>query len=359
MNQDGLYNVNVISQQVLETPNSLKLAFPHTERSKQTVIDGRSAIKAILDRQDPRLLIVIGPCSIHDVTAAKDYAQRLKALHNELSDTLFIVMRIYFEKPRTTVGWKGLLSDPFLDDSGDVQAGLRIARELGLWLAELGLPAGTEALDPITPEYLADLFSWIAIGARTTESQKHREMASGLSAPVGFKNGTDGSLDVAVNALSSAATSHRFLGINGEGQPTVLETRGNKYGHVILRGGRQPNYDSVNVRLCEQALEAAGLPLNIMIDCSHANSYKNHELQPLVAENVTHQIINGNRSIIGMMLESHIRGGKQALPAADRLNELEYGKSITDSCISWETTDKLLRTMRAQLKDVLPQRLTN
>lgn len=357
MNQDAIHNVNVKGVNVLISPAQLKAQLPSTPQSQETVLHGRAIIRNILDRQDHRLLIIAGPCSIHDLKAAKEYAQRLKRLHDELSDTLYIIMRVYFEKPRTTVGWKGLINDPDLNDQGDIEKGLYTARELLLWLAELGLPVGTEALDPITPQYLSDLYSWAAIGARTTESQTHREMASGLSMPVGFKNGTKGGLDVAVNGLESAAQPHNFLGMNSQGQVAIINTNGNKYGHVILRGGRQPNYDSVNVRLCEEALEEAHLTPNIVIDCSHANSYKKHELQPLVAENVASQILSGNRSIIGLMLESHLHEGQQKCPPPDQLDQLQYGVSITDSCISWERTDILLRNMRDQLRFILRERL--
>lgn len=316
-------------------------------------MQGRQTIKNILTREDSRFLVITGPCSIHDIDAAKEYALRLKKLHDELGDTLYIVMRIYFEKPRTTVGWKGLINDPDMNDSFHIEEGLHKARELLLWLSELGLPAATEALDPISPQYLADLFSWVAVGARTTESQTHREMASGLSMPVGFKNGTDGGLDVAINALQSVSNPHNFLGINQSGAVTVIQTKGNVCGHIILRGGHKtPNYDSVHIKLCEEALNKAGLPENIMVDCSHGNSNKQFELQPLVAENVANQIIEGNRSIMGIMLESHLNAGNQPIPAD--LDQLEYGVSVTDACIDWDTTEKLLRNMAAMLKDALP-----
>ena len=264
-------------------------------------------------------------------------------------------MRVYFEKPRTTVGWKGLINDPHLDDSFDIEAGLTIGRTLLRDILALGLPTATEALDPITPQYMQDLISWTAIGARTTESQTHREMASGLSSAVGFKNGTDGGLSVAVNAMKSVSNPHRFLGINSEGKVSVFETRGNPYGHVVLRGGSAgPNYDSVHIALCEQALEKASLPRNIMVDCSHANSEKKPELQPLVADNVAHQILDGNQSIIGIMLESNLNAGNQSIPAD--LSELEYGVSITDGCIDWQTTEELLLSMAETLRDVLPRR---
>ena len=285
-----------------------------------------------------------------------DYARRLQQLAQELSDTLYIVMRVYFEKPRTTVGWKGLINDPYLDDSFRLEEGLHLGRRLLLDILELGLPTSTEALDPISPQYLQDLISWSAIGARTTESQTHREMASGLSSAVGFKNGTDGGLTVATNALQSVASPHRFLGINRQGQVAVFTTKGNKYGHIVLRGGSAgPNYDSVHIKLCEQALEKAGVPVNVMVDCSHANSSKQPELQPLVVENVANQILEGNRSIVGLMIESNLKAGNQPIP--ENLQDLEYGVSITDGCIDWETTETCLRAMRDKLKQVLPQRV--
>jgi 3-deoxy-7-phosphoheptulonate synthase len=264
-------------------------------------------------------------------------------------------MRVYFEKPRTTVGWKGLINDPYLDDSFAIEDGLKIGRKLLLDILESGLPTATEALDPISPQYLQDLISWSAIGARTTESQTHREMASGLSSPVGFKNGTDGGIEVATNAIKSAAKPHRFLGLSGDGRVSVITTSGNPYAHVVLRGGSDgPNYDSVHVALVEQALEKAGLPRNIMIDCSHANSSKKPELQPLVLENIGHQIADGNQSITGLMIESHIKAGNQSMP--EDLSQLEYGVSITDGCIDWETTETALLNLREMIKSTLPGR---
>jgi 3-deoxy-7-phosphoheptulonate synthase len=348
-------NVNVVSQEVLISPAELKRELPISEKASETVRQGRETVRRILDREDHRLLVVIGPCSIHDPKAAIDYANRLKNLAEEVSDTLFIVMRVYFEKPRTTVGWKGLINDPYLNDSFKIQDGLHVGRRLLLDIAELGLPAATEALDPISPQYLQDLISWSAIGARTTESQTHREMASGLSCAVGFKNGTDGSLTVAINALQSVSNPHRFLGINGEGQVAIIHTKGNPYGHVVLRGGNgKPNYDSVSVAVCEKELAEAGVPTNIMVDCSHANSNKNHELQPLVLDNVANQIMEGNKSIIGVMIESNIGGGSQKIPAD--LKDLKYGVSVTDACIDWATTEIALRSIRDKVKTILPQR---
>ncbi len=348
-------DLNVASNDTLITPDQLKREIPLTAVAQTTVSKGREVIRNILDGKDHRLFIVVGPCSIHDIKAAHEYAARLKALAAELSDTLYLVMRVYFEKPRTTVGWKGLINDPYLDDSFKIQDGLHIGRKLLLDLAEQGLPTATEALDPISPQYLQDLISWSAIGARTTESQTHREMASGLSSAVGFKNGTDGGLTVAINALQSVSSPHRFLGINQQGGVSIVTTKGNAYGHVVLRGGNgKPNYDSVSVALCEQALNKAKIKPNIMVDCSHANSNKDPALQPLVMENVANQILEGNQSIIGLMVESHLNWGAQAIPR--NLADLQYGVSVTDACIDWESTEKTLRSMHAKLKDVLPKR---
>jgi 3-deoxy-7-phosphoheptulonate synthase len=351
-------NINVASQDVLTTPAALKAALPLTDPLAEAVRSARQTVWDILDRRDPRLLVVVGPCSIHDTAAALDYARRLRELAAEVDDSLYLVMRVYFEKPRTTVGWKGLINDPYLDDSFRIEEGMHIARKLLCDIVGLGLPVSTEALDPISPQYLQDLISWSAIGARTTESQTHREMASGLSCAVGFKNGTDGSFTVAINALRAASREHRFLGINGDGQVSVFTTRGNPYGHVVLRGGSGgPNYDSVHVRLCEQALQEAGLPGTIMVDCSHANSNKDPSLQPLVAADVAEQIIAGNRSLIGLMIESSIGPGQQSLSLGK--DKLAYGVSITDGCIGWEETARCLRDLRDKLKPVLPQRLAD
>lgn len=348
-------DLNVVSQELLISPAQLKATLPLSAKARAVVTEGRTIIRNILDRKDHRIFVVIGPCSIHDVEAAKDYAKRLKALADEVSDTIYIVMRVYFEKPRTTVGWKGLINDPYLNDSFKIQEGLHIGRKLLLDIAEMGLSSATEALDPISPQYLHDLISWSAIGARTTESQTHREMASGLSSAVGFKNGTDGGLTVAINALQSVSKPHRFLGINTKGQVAIIHTRGNAYGHVVLRGGNgKPNYDSVSVALCEQDLAKAKIAPNIMVDCSHANSNKNHELQALVMENVANQILEGNKSIIGLMVESNIGAGSQNIPA--NLCDLKYGVSVTDACIDWETTEKTIRKMRDTIKDALASR---
>jgi 3-deoxy-7-phosphoheptulonate synthase len=355
MSGNKLENLNVASQEALITPEALKKEMPLSDKAAETVSKGRQAIYDIMDGKDHRLFVVVGPCSIHDVEAARDYAERLKKLADEVSDTLLIVMRVYFEKPRTTVGWKGLINDPHLNDTFDIEQGLHIGRRLLLDINELGLPAATEALDPISPQYLQDTIAWSAIGARTTESQTHREMSSGLSMAIGFKNGTDGSLDVAVNAMKSVSHPHSFLGIDQQGQVAIIRTKGNNYGHVVLRGGGgKPNYDSVSVALCEQALEKAGLRKSMMIDCSHANSSKDPAIQPLVMQDVTHQILEGNTSIQSLMVESNINWGNQSIP--ENLADLKYGVSVTDACIDWPTTEKAIRDMRDKLKDVLPKR---
>ena len=355
MLKDSLNNVHVRAEQILITPQALKEALPVSPQALSFIQQARRTIADIIQRRDHRLLVVCGPCSIHDVAAARDYAQRLKKLHDELSDSLYIVMRVYFEKPRTTVGWKGLINDPRLDGSFDIEQGLHIARGLLLDLTEMHLPLASEALDPISPQYLAELLSWSAIGARTTESQTHREMASGLSMPVGFKNGTDGNLDTAINALKAAASGHSFMGINQSGQVAVISTDGNPDGHVILRGGKQANYDSVNVSLSEQKLRQAGLNDALLVDCSHGNSNRDYTRQPLVARDVMQQILEGNRSIIGLMLESHINAGNQ--PSNQAFEDMQYGVSITDACIDWSTTEGLLQTMAEKLGNRLKQRL--
>ncbi|WP_298442639.1 3-deoxy-7-phosphoheptulonate synthase [uncultured Ferrimonas sp.] len=352
MQQDRINNIHIDSERVLTSPSQLKAQLPLSDTARHYILDARQTVSDIVQKRDPRLLVITGPCSIHDIDAAKEYALKLKKLHDELQGSFYLVMRVYFEKPRTTVGWKGLINDPDMNGSFDVEKGLRQARELLLWLAELGLPVATEALDPISPQYLGELFCWSAIGARTTESQTHREMASGLSMPVGFKNGTDGKLDVAINALQAASHSHRFMGINNDGQVALLTTGGNPDGHVILRGGKQPNYDSVNVALSEQALHKAGLNARLVVDCSHGNSSKDHARQPLVAQNVFHQILDGNTSIIGLMLESHLFEGNQSANG----DSLQYGVSITDACIDWDATESLLRVGAEALAPTLPTR---
>ena len=342
-----LENLNVEQQEVLITPEQLKARLPVSEDVREAVNGYRETVRNIVDRKDPRLLVVVGPCSIHDVEAAKEYAQRLKRLSDDIADQVFVVMRAYFEKPRSTVGWKGLINDPHLDDSFKVAEGLHIGRQLLLELSQMGLPLATEALDPITPQYMQDLISWSAIGARTTESQTHREMASGLSCHVGFKNGTDGSLGVAINALESVASPHRFLGISPTGQVSVIQTKGNAHGHVVLRGGSSgPNYSPEHIQACEAALEKLGLTQSIMVDCSHANSNKDHRQQRNVVNSVSQQIAAGNRSITGLMIESHLHEGNQSISNPDGLS---YGVSITDACINWDETDSLLRQLAEQL----------
>ncbi len=349
--QDQLQNVNVLSSDLLATPEDVKRRLPLTQRAANTVFKSRQIVRAILDRQDPRLFIVVGPCSIHDVVAAREYAGRLKELAARIEPTIVPIMRVYFEKPRTTVGWKGLINDPDMDDSFQIEKGILLARELLLYIAELGLPAGTEALDPIMPQYLSELITWTAIGARTTESQTHREMASGLSSPVGFKNGTDGGLATSINALQSVRRPHHFLGITQQGQSAVFRTRGNSHAHLVLRGGGgRSNYDAVSIAVAERELESAGLPPNIVVDCSHGNSNKDPGMQPLVAESLATQIQDGNASIVGLMLESHLRAGSQAIPKD--LAKLEYGVSITDPCIDWHTTERLLLKMHDVLSAV-------
>lgn len=355
VSQPDIDDVNIKSIQTLITPAELKADLPLSEAASQTVLQGRATVRNILDGNDKRLFVVIGPCSIHDVKAANEYADRLKELSEKVKDTLYLVMRVYFEKPRTTVGWKGLINDPDMNDSFNIEKGLHIGRALLLELNEKGLPCATEALDPNSPQYYQDLISWSAIGARTTESQTHREMSSGLSSPVGFKNGTDGGLTVATNAMQSVKHGHSFLGLNENGQVAIINTNGNPYAHVVLRGGNgKPNYDASSVAEAEAALAKAKVSNKIMIDTSHANSNKDPYLQPLVLKNITEQILDGNKSIVGIMVESHLKGGRQDIP--ENLCDLVYGQSVTDGCIDWDTTEKALLEMHEALKDVLPNR---
>jgi 3-deoxy-7-phosphoheptulonate synthase len=342
-----LDNLNIVSASVLAPPSELKKRYPQTPASVATVQSARSAIRDILDGRDKRCFGVVGPCSIHDPDQAIAYAERFKQLAADVSDQMLLLMRVYFEKPRTTTGWKGFINDPHLDDTFCMDEGVSRARKLLLDLAEMGIPAAIEALDPITPQYLADLVSWSAIGARTTESQTHREMASGLSTPVGIKNGTDGGVQVAINALKSMATPHAFLGIDQDGRCALHQTRGNAYGHVVLRGGAKgPNYDAESVAAATEALAKASVSTKVMIDCSHGNSNKDHNRQPIVLDAVIDQIIAGNDNVVGFMIESHLNAGKQGMaPKA----ELQYGVSITDACIDWETTDRILRTAAKRL----------
>ena len=328
--------------QEVSAPEVVREEIPLTDAAAETVYSARQGIHQILHREDDRLLVVVGPCSIHDVDAALDYAGRLGRLREELRDALQIVMRVYFEKPRTTVGWKGLINDPDLDDSFHINKGLRVARGLLRDLAVRGMPAATEYLDLISPQYIADLVSWGAIGARTTESQVHRELASGLSCPVGFKNSTDGSLQVAIDAIRSASRPHHFLSVTKAGRSAIFSTTGNDDCHIILRGGRQPNYDAESIdQACAQLL-AAELPEVVMIDCSHANSRKDPARQAEVVRSVAEQVAGGDRRIIGLMLESHLRGGRQDIVAG---KPLVYGQSITDACMGWDDSEAALRVL--------------
>jgi 3-deoxy-7-phosphoheptulonate synthase len=355
MPHQSLENLNITAFDLMPSPEEIHARVPISEKAAEIVFDGRETIKRILDRKDPRLFIVIGPCSIHDPTAGYDYAQRLKRLADEVRDTLYLVMRVYFEKPRTSVGWKGFINDPRMDDSFHIEEGMEKARAFLLRVNELGLPAATEALDPIAPQYLGDLISWTAIGARTSESQTHREMASGLSTPVGFKNGTDGNIEVAINAIKSALRPHSFLGINAQGRSVVVRTRGNSYGHLVLRGGGgRANYDTVSISVAEKALINANFVPNIVVDCSHANSFQDSYVQPLVMSDCVHQIREGNQSIVGLMIESNIEGGNQPIP--NDLSKLRYGCSVTDPCIDWLNTETMIRKETDTLRTVLPQR---
>jgi len=341
-------NLHVREVAKLLTPRALKLEFPATEASNLTVTVSRERIIRILRKQDPRLLVVIGPCSIHDVSGALEYGKKLSALRRELGDQMEIVMRVYFEKPRTTIGWKGLINDPHLDGSYDINAGLRMARKLLLELTSLGMPTATEFLDPIIPQYIDDLLTWAAIGARTTESQTHRELASGLSMPVGFKNGTDGSLQIALDAMVSARSAHSFLGIDQDGVTSIIRTTGNPAGHVVLRGGRlRPNYDEASLIEAESKLIQSGLPAVLMVDCSHANSGKQHGRQEEVWQSVIEQRLAGSRALIGLMVESYLSEGNQPFPAKGAA--LKPGVSITDACIGWEQTERMLRWAHERL----------
>lgn len=340
MKTPQIQDIHVRETEALIPPRVLKAELPIEEAMVETVVRARETVRRILHGSDQRLLCVVGPCSIHDPAAALDYAQRLVELKRKLDDRLFIVMRVYFEKPRTTVGWKGLINDPHMDDSCDVESGLRIARRLLLEINRLGLGAATEMLDPITPQYTADLIAWSAIGARTTESQTHREMASGLSMPVGFKNTTDGNLQIAVNAIESARRPHSFLGINQDGLTAIVRTSGNPDTHVVLRGGQTPNFDSTSIEECGRMLAKAGLEPRLMVDCSHAQTAKDYTRQPLVLAALVEQIRAGSQAIMGVMVESNINAGNQSLK--DGRAALKYGVSLTDPCIDWPTTESCL-----------------
>jgi 3-deoxy-7-phosphoheptulonate synthase len=341
------YDVNVKEFIPLISPNALKDDMPITPEAARTVISGRRVIQDIIGKKDRRLLVIAGPCSIHDEAAALEYADRLNRLREKVNETIYLVMRVYFEKPRTNVGWKGLINDPGLDGSCDMMQGLLKAREMLLKITEMGLTTATEMLDPITPQYIAGLVSWAAIGARTTESQTHREMASGLSMPVGFKNCTDGGLDTALNAMIAAGSPQSFLGIDPEGKACIVKTTGNPFTHIVLRGGRRPNYDSVSIREAVRLLRDKHLPEAVIVDCSHANSRKRYKEQTVVWQDVINQRAGGTDAIIGLMLESNLREGRQDYNG--RLDTLQYGVSITDACIDWETTEELILSAHNRL----------
>ncbi len=341
-------DLNVLETLSLVSPREVVKALPMTPRSNLIVVESRETVKEILRGADRRLLVICGPCSIHDENAALEYAGRLAKLRRAVEKTLFVVMRVYFEKPRTTVGWKGLIYDPYLNDSFVMEEGIRKARQILLRITEMGVPAATEMLDPIVPQYIADLITWASIGARTTESQTHRQMSSGLSMPVGFKNNTEGNLQIAVDAMRAARTPQSFLGIDHDGRTAIIRTRGNPWVHIILRGGRTgPNYDPASVAEATAALAAAGLPPAVMVDCSHANSGKQYQQQEAVWRDVVGQRVGGNGALIGLMLESNLFEGSQ--PLGDNLSQLRYGVSITDACIGWEKTEELLRDAHGRL----------
>lgn len=344
-------DVRIADIQPVIAPDLLHSDLPLSDAATASVIAGRQGVQNSLHGRDDRLVVITGPCSIHDPKAAMEYANRLKALRDELQDDLHIVMRVYFEKPRTTVGWKGLINDPDLDDSFQINKGLHLARKVLLDINELGLPAGTEFLDLISPQYVADLIAWGAIGARTTESQCHRELSSGLSCPVGFKNGTDGNLKIAVDAIGSATRPHRFLSVTKQGTSAIFATSGNPDCHVILRGGKGPNYDAASVDAACEQLKASGLDEKVMIDFSHANSGKKHANQPVVCTDVAEQITNGESRIMGVMIESHLVEGNQKVPAGAKLDDLTYGQSITDACVNWATTETMLRELATAVRN--------
>lgn len=337
----SVQDINVLGTTDLVSPAALKSKHPLTESDAQFVFDSRNAIKQILNGEDKRIIAIVGPCSIHSPEIASEYAKKLAALSRAVSERIVIVMRVYFEKPRTTTGWKGLINDPHLNDTFDMTTGLNMAREILLEVTRAGLPAATEMLDPITPQYIADMISIGSIGARTTESQTHRQMASGLSMPIGFKNSTEGSSEIAINAMKAARAPHSFLGIDNDGKTCIVNTRGNDLGHLILRGGRNgPNFNAANVAEAGSMLTAAGLPARLVVDCSHANSSKDYKQQPNVWNDVIQQRMDGNETIVGLMLESNINAGQQSLGKDP--SELQYGVSITDGCISFGQTEELL-----------------
>ncbi len=340
-------DLRITAIQELASPEQIQQDIPITDNAAKTVYDARQAIYRILDSDDDRLLVVIGPCSIHDPDAAMEYARRIQPIAEELSDELFIVMRVYFEKPRTTVGWKGLINDPDLDDSFHINKGVHLARNLLMQLSDMGIPAGTEYLDLISPQYISDLVSWGAIGARTTESQGHRELASGLSCPVGFKNGTDGRLQIAIDAMRSSSKPHSFLSVTKQGHSAIFSTSGNPYTHIILRGGSRPNYDRESVNEAANQLRDSGLRERVMVDCSHANSQKKFHKQIEVCEDIAHQLKTGQKSIFGVMIESHLVEGRQDIQPG---KELVYGQSITDACLGFDDSEKLLYVLAEAVK---------
>ncbi|MCG8414800.1 MAG: 3-deoxy-7-phosphoheptulonate synthase [Pseudomonadales bacterium] len=350
----AIYNLHITGHELLPPPDDVKAEFNLEGNALKTVKEGHRAVKGVLDRSESRLIVVVGPCSIHNPEEALEYARRLKPLADELSNELLILMRVYFEKPRTSVGWEGLIYDPYLDGSHRIDHGIRIGRKLMLDIAEIGLPIAIEALDLISPQYLQDLVSWTAIGARTTESPTHRKLASGISSAIGFKNNVDGDVMVAINAIRSASANHSFISVTGEGRVAVFRTEGNPHCHVILRGGKSPNFDAESVARCEGELRKAGHDENIMIDCSHGNSQKNHEKQIEVLNSVADQLAAGNQSIVGVMLESNLEEGNQPIP--DDLEEIRPGVSITDACISWETTEAVLRDFADKVRESLQSR---
>jgi 3-deoxy-7-phosphoheptulonate synthase len=342
-----IHNKNIESETVITSPINLKKTISVSGKGKENILTSRQTVDNIFSGKDERLMVIVGPCSIHDIGAAKEYALKLKSLQDEVKESVYLVMRAYFEKPRTTVGWKGLISDPDMDNSLDVEKGLRQGREFLVWLADEGIPSATEALNPITPQYLGDLISWCAIGARTTESQTHREMSSGLSMTVGFKNGTDGNLNMAINAIKACSSPQSFLGINDEGQISTFKAMGNKSSHIVLRGGTKPNYYKDDIIECENLLKENGLAARIMIDCSHDNSNQDYRNQGKVIEDITNQISAGNKSIFGLMLESNLFSGKQKI--LDNKDEMEYGISVTDGCIDWLETHKVIKKLAKKI----------
>ena len=342
-------DLRIIGKDELTSPQAVHAELPLNEGASETIYKGRQAAHEIIHGRDDRLLVVVGPCSIHDVEAAMEYAARLKALRPELEHDLHLIMRVYFEKPRTSVGWKGLINDPDMDNSFKINKGLRMARKLLLDLADMGIPAATEFLDLISPQYVADLVSWGAIGARTTESQGHRELASGISCPIGFKNGTYGNVNIAINAISAALRPHHFLSVTKEGHTAIFATRGNEDCHIILRGGKEPNYDADSVAAAVAALQQEGLPTYLMVDFSHANSSKDYRCQPAVGHDVAAQITGGQKAICGVMIESHLVEGNQKADGRRR-EDLVYGQSVTDACISWDTTEQVLRELAAAVR---------